>query len=65
MIEILNLRKTETGYLINGYIVSDGSEKEVKAWVKAGYEVMPPFTAEELARIEEEKQKILSQKVGA
>lgn len=58
MIEILNLRKTVNGYLINGCIESDGSEQEVKDWIKAKKEILPQYTTEEIVQQEKIQKKI-------
>ncbi len=51
--EILNVRKTENGYLINGYIEcveGDNNYPNVLKWIKDKKEVMPLYTKEEIAK---------------
>lgn len=52
MREILNLRQTKTGYLINGYIEATATDEDVMQWIADGKEVMPQLTDEEVAEIE-------------
>ena len=55
MIEILNVRKTTTGYLINGYIEcmeGDVNYPDVLKWIDDKKEVMPLYTYEEITKEE-------------
>lgn len=54
MLEILNLRKTADGFLINGLtktLQGDGNYQNALDWVADGKEVMPMFTQAELDEI--------------
>jgi len=54
MIEILNLRRTANGFLINGiHETAPGDEnyQNALAWETSGKEVMPTYTTDELIEI--------------
>lgn len=65
--EILNVRKTLFGYLINGNINVPSDDPEVMEWIKENKEVMPEYTQEELnhqAKLELDIQKSNAKKIG-
>lgn len=51
MIEILNVRKTETGYLINGIYEVDETSPQIVDWLLKGKEVLPILTQDEISQI--------------
>lgn len=64
MIEILNVRALDVGYLVNGYITvlpTDENYQLVMEWVDDGKEVMAKYTTAELAQqLEDAKPKVVT-----
>jgi len=48
MIEILNVRKTKNGFLINGYYEVPSNYPQVAKWIEEKNEVMPEFSGADL-----------------
>ena len=62
MIEILNLRKTQNGYLINGLIEtipSDANYNNALKWVNDGKEVMSVYTEQDILNINKPNKQLL------
>lgn len=51
MIEILNVRKTENGYLVNGLHEVDDTNPQIVDWILKGNEVLPMLTQDEISQI--------------
>jgi|GEM_PF-6729740 len=52
MFEILNVRKTLSGYMINGIHEVDFNNLQIVEWLSEGKEVLPLLTDEEINKIQ-------------
>lgn len=48
MIEILNVRRNDLGYLVNGIHQFTDNDPQILDWISKGKEVLPPYTLDEI-----------------
>lgn len=61
MFEILYVRKTLSGYMLNGIHEVDSTNPQIVEWLALGREVMPMLSSEQISQIE--LQKLISEKL--